>query len=167
MEAYIGLGSNLMDPIGQLEQAKTELARLPSTVVLACSSFYCSPPLGPRNQPDFVNAVVRLRTALAELALLDQLQRIERKHRRLKVQRWGRRTLDLDILLYGSRQFSHPRLTIPHPHLDRRAFVLLPLYELNQDLSIPGRGKLSRLARGLSGPKKEQCRRWRPTSGCG
>lgn len=122
-----------------------QLAELPSTRVVSRSSLYVTEPVGPRNQPDFVNAVAGLKTALPPLVLLDHMQRIEHQHRRLRSQRWGRRSLDLDVLLYGPRTMNLPRLQVPHPYLHRRAFVLIPLNEIAPHLSIPGSGRLSTL----------------------
>lgn len=142
---YIGLGSNIDQPERHVRKALVDLAALPSTRLAGESSLYGSPPLGPRNQPDFVNAVAGLETALTPLVLLGHLQRIERRHGRKRVQHWGRRTLDLDILLYGAITIEHPQLKIPHPHMHERLFVLAPLNELQPGLTIPGRGNLSRL----------------------
>ncbi len=142
---YVGLGSNLNDPHGQLAAGMNELAELPGTQVEARSSLYESEPMGPSDQPDYVNAVVRLRTALSPEALLDGLQAIEQGHGRQRTRRWGARTLDLDILLYGERQIAGPRLRIPHPGIARRNFVLHPLAELDSQLEIPGLGSVAEL----------------------
>lgn len=128
--AYIGLGSNLADPAAQLCQAFNELDCLPLCQTIACSSLYATPPIGPQDQPDFINAVVLLKTALSPLALLDQLQALEQRHRRQRLRHWGPRTLDLDVLLYGQRTLMHPRLQVPHPRMHERAFVLVPLAEI-------------------------------------
>ncbi len=128
---YIGLGSNLATPLAQLRQALKALAALPGTRLAATSSFYLSDPLGPPDQPRYVNAVAALDTDLAPLELLDALQAIEQAQGRVrKDERWGPRTLDLDILLYGERLIDEPRLTVPHYHLHARAFVLYPLAEI-------------------------------------
>jgi 2-amino-4-hydroxy-6-hydroxymethyldihydropteridine diphosphokinase len=142
---YVGLGSNLNDPHGQLAAGMNELAELPGTQVEARSSLYESEPMGPSDQPDYVNAVVRLRTALSPEALLDGLQAIEQGHGRQRTRRWGARTLDLDILLYGERQIAGPRLRVPHPGIARRNFVLHPLAELDSQLEIPGLGSVAEL----------------------
>jgi 2-amino-4-hydroxy-6-hydroxymethyldihydropteridine diphosphokinase len=142
---YVGLGSNLNDPHGQLAAGMNELAELPGTQVEARSSLYESEPMGPSDQPDYVNAVVRLRTALSPEALLDGLQAIEQGHGRQRTRRWGARTLDLDILLYGERQIAGPRLRVPHPGIARRNFVLHPLAELDSRLEIPGLGSVAEL----------------------
>ena len=135
---YIGLGSNLADPLTQLRSALAALAALPQTSLAAQSSFYASDPLGPADQPRYVNAVAALDTELAPLELLDALQRIELEQGRLrKAERWGPRTLDLDILLFGERQLAEPRLTVPHYHMHARAFVLYPLAEIAPQLRLP------------------------------
>ncbi|WP_152208588.1 2-amino-4-hydroxy-6-hydroxymethyldihydropteridine diphosphokinase [Marinobacter changyiensis] len=137
VEVYIGLGSNLADPLRQLARAVVELASLPDTSLIAQSAFYSSRPVGPQDQPDFINGAVRLNTSLAPLALLDHLQRIENTHGRLRNQHWGPRTLDLDLLLYGDRPVQNERLMVPHPELANRDFVLQPLLELNPELVLP------------------------------
>ncbi|WP_263144669.1 2-amino-4-hydroxy-6-hydroxymethyldihydropteridine diphosphokinase [Pseudomonas sp. RIT-PI-AD] len=136
--AYIGLGSNLAKPRAQLEAALAALARLPDSRLAAVSSLYASDPLGPADQPRYVNAVAALDTRLDPLLLLDALQAIEREQGRVrKAERWGPRTLDLDILLYGERTLDSPRLTLPHYHMHARAFVLYPLAEIAGDLRLP------------------------------
>lgn len=128
---YIGLGSNLAEPRQQLRGAIDALARIPDSQVTAISSLYLSDPLGPSDQPRYNNAVAALDTSLSPLALLDALQAIElAQGRERKAERWGPRTLDLDILLFGDRQISEPRLTVPHYHMHARAFVLYPLAEI-------------------------------------
>ncbi|WP_421868903.1 2-amino-4-hydroxy-6-hydroxymethyldihydropteridine diphosphokinase [Motiliproteus sp.] len=134
---YIGLGSNLEDPLKQVQQALQELAELPHCSNLAHSRLYRSDPVGPAGQPDYINAVARLETRLQPLDLLDQLQALEQQHRRVRLQHWGPRTLDLDILLYGDRQIDLPRLQVPHPHMSDRNFVLYPLQELEPTLKFP------------------------------
>jgi len=136
--AYIVLGSNLETPVEQLRAALRALAALPGSRLAAVSSFYISEPLGPADQPRFVNAVAALDTDLAPLALLDALQAIEREQGRVrKAERWGPRTLDLDIVLFGDLQLSSERLTLPHYHMHARAFVLYPLAEIAPDLRLP------------------------------
>lgn len=142
VRAYVGLGSNLDHPISQVRQAFAELDALPATRCVVCSPLYRSAPVGPQDQPDFVNAVAALDTTLEASMLLAELQRLEQRHRRVRRRHWGPRTLDLDLLLYGSEQRCDPQLTIPHPHLCERAFVLQPLYNIAPDLHIPGRGDL-------------------------
>ncbi|MGE8361091.1 2-amino-4-hydroxy-6-hydroxymethyldihydropteridine diphosphokinase [Pseudomonas sp.] len=143
---YIGLGSNLAEPLGQLQAALAALAALPQTRLAATSSFYASDPLGPADQPRYVNAVAALDTTLEPLALLDALQGIEQNQGRVrKAERWGPRTLDLDILLFGERLLDEPRLQVPHYHMHARAFVLYPLAELAPDLQLPDGRLLSAL----------------------
>ena len=135
--AYIGLGSNLNNPINQLQQALANLANLPQSQLLKASSFYCGPPMGNQNQPDFVNAVAKIQTHLPALELLTALQAIENQQGRVRAERWGPRTLDLDILLYGNQQSQDIALTLPHVGLYFRAFVLYPLYECEPELILP------------------------------
>lgn len=134
---YIGLGSNLDDPAAQLRSALAQMRQVPQTTLEACSGFYASAPVGPGEQPDYVNAVARLDTGLAPEVLLDALQAIENLHGRERTLRWGARTLDLDILLYGSQQLDSARLQVPHPRMAERNFVLEPLVELAPDLKMP------------------------------
>jgi len=152
VRTFIGLGSNIDQPLGHVRDALLQLAALPSTRMVAGSSLYASSPVGPRNQPDYVNAVAELNTALAPRVLLAHLQRIERRHGRVRIQRWGRRTLDLDILLFGNRIINHPGLRVPHPRMQLRTFVLAPLSELDPEVLVPEKGKagmlLDRLQRG-------------------
>ncbi len=143
---YIGLGSNLATPHAQLRSALAALAALPQTHLAAQSSLYASDPLGPADQPRYVNAVAALDTDLSPLALLDALQTIELEQGRTrKAERWGPRTLDLDILLFGERQLNEPRLTVPHYHMHARAFVLYPLAEIAPALRLPDGRALSEL----------------------
>jgi 2-amino-4-hydroxy-6-hydroxymethyldihydropteridine diphosphokinase len=143
---YIGLGSNLAAPLEQLRSALAALAALPQTSLTAQSSFYISDPLGPADQPRYVNAVAALDTELPPLELLDALQAIEQEQGRMrKAERWGPRTLDLDILLFGERQLEEPRLTVPHYHMHARAFVLYPLAEVAPQLQLPDGRALSAL----------------------
>jgi 2-amino-4-hydroxy-6-hydroxymethyldihydropteridine diphosphokinase len=132
---FIGLGSNLSDPEWQLHQALQALRALPNSRFLACSSFYRSKPLGPQDQPDFINAVAALETDLPAQMLLDQLQQIEQQQGRVRKRHWGERTLDLDILLYGRQKREDSRLSLPHPQMGQRSFVMLPLLELMQSLT--------------------------------
>lgn len=141
--AFVALGSNLDEPRRQVERALERLARLPATRVTGTSRLYRSEPLGVADQPDFVNAVVRLETGLTARALLDALLAVERAHGRTRsAERWGPRTLDLDLLLYADAVLDEPGLEVPHPGLTARAFVLYPLAELAPDLGIPGAGPL-------------------------
>lgn len=136
-DAFIGLGSNLADPTAQLARAIAALAGLPRTSLIAQSAFYCSRPVGPQDQPDFVNGAAWLRTELGALELLDHLQQIELHHGRERKQHWGPRTLDLDLLLFGTDTIHSDRLTVPHRELPNRDFVLQPLLDLNADLTLP------------------------------
>jgi 2-amino-4-hydroxy-6-hydroxymethyldihydropteridine diphosphokinase len=138
--ATIGLGANLNDPAAQVEYALAELDRLPGTRLLAHSSLYASAPVGYVDQPDFINAVAQVETTLAPRALLDALLDIEHRHGRERSFRNAPRTLDLDLLLYGNAHFHEEALTLPHPRMTERAFVLLPLLEIAPDTVIPGLG---------------------------
>jgi len=144
---YIGIGSTLQQPIEQVKQALVHLAEIPRSRLLAHSPFYRSTPLGPVEQPDYINAVAALETELAPLDLLDALQSIERQQGRVRSgERWGPRTLDLDLLLYGDQQIANDRLIVPHPGLGERNFVLYPLYDIaGENLRIPGLGLLGQL----------------------
>jgi 2-amino-4-hydroxy-6-hydroxymethyldihydropteridine diphosphokinase len=146
---YIGLGSNLADPRAQVEQGIGELAALDGARLLACSALYASAPVGPPGQPDYVNAVVALESRRSPADLLAALQGIERRHgRRRDGARWGPRTLDLDILLYGRLETVVPGLVLPHPQIRHRAFVLVPLADIAPlDLPVPGQGVLGELLR--------------------
>ncbi len=137
IDAFIGLGSNLENPLGQLARAVVELAALPQTHLVAQSPFYASRPVGPQDQPDFVNGAVWLRTDLSPHNLLDHLQAIEQVHGRERLQHWGPRTLDLDLLIYGQQELCDERLTLPHRELPNRDFVLQPLLDLAPDLQLP------------------------------
>lgn len=137
VRAYIGLGSNLDDPVQQLHLALASLAKLPHSRLAGCSRYYRSAPLGPQDQPDYINAVAALDTTLEPDPLLDALQAIEAAQGRVRARRWGPRTLDLDLLLYGDEVLVTQRLTVPHPGLGERNFVLYPLYELAPDLVLP------------------------------
>ncbi|WP_341581284.1 2-amino-4-hydroxy-6-hydroxymethyldihydropteridine diphosphokinase [Marinobacter metalliresistant] len=136
-DAFIGLGSNLEAPVVQLARAVSELAALPDTTLVAQSAFYASRPVGPQDQPDFVNGAVWLKTSLAPHQLLDQLQSIEQAHGRERLRHWGPRTLDLDLLLFGNRALDDERLTVPHRELPNRDFALQPLLDLNPGLTLP------------------------------
>ncbi|WP_129138246.1 2-amino-4-hydroxy-6-hydroxymethyldihydropteridine diphosphokinase [Modicisalibacter coralii] len=136
--AYVGLGSNLEGPRDQVTRALSELDRLPTTRLVSASPLYASTPMGPADQPDFINAVAKLITRLSPLALLDQLQALEQRHRRRRQRHWGPRTLDLDLLLYAQRRQTSPRLTLPHPGIGERNFVLVPLADIAPDLKLDG-----------------------------
>jgi 2-amino-4-hydroxy-6-hydroxymethyldihydropteridine diphosphokinase len=141
--AYIALGANLGDPASTLRAAFGALANLPDSRVLRCSSLYRTAPVGIIDQPEFVNAVAQLETTLMPQALLRELLDIERRFGRLRAEKNGPRTLDLDLLLYDDQYLDLPELTLPHPRLHLRAFVLQPLAELASDLRLPGRGHIN------------------------
>ena len=141
--AYVALGANLGDPKATVLAAFAALANLPESRVARCSSLYRTAPVGILSQPDFVNAVALLETTLAPEALLDALLDIEARFGRIRRERNGPRTLDLDLLLYDDIELDLPRLTLPHPRLHLRAFVLLPLAEVAPNLAIPRRGSLA------------------------
>jgi 2-amino-4-hydroxy-6-hydroxymethyldihydropteridine diphosphokinase len=136
IDVYIGLGSNLHNPIEQAEQAIIELARHRHLRNVNASSLYSSKPVGPQDQPDYVNAAVFLQTQLGPHDLLDLLQSLEQDHGRVRKRHWGERTLDLDLLCYGNAQIHTPRLTVPHPFMLERSFVLYPLMELSPNLVL-------------------------------
>ena len=145
IDAYIGLGSNLDHPQQQILQAMDELDCIPESWLVRTSSLYASAPMGPQDQPAYVNAVAAITTGLAPLDLLDELQEIEKRHGRVRERRWGPRTLDLDLLLYGDQIIREHRLTVPHPGMTRRAFVLKPLFEIAPRLQVPGLGTVEKL----------------------
>ena len=146
--AFIGLGSNLANPGRQVLQALQAIGELPHTKVLAASSLYCSKPIGFLQQPDFINAVAKVETELTPRALLDTLLGLERARGRTREFRNAPRTLDLDILLYDDLRYHEPGLTIPHPQMHLRAFVLRPLLEIAPDCIIPGVGPVAEVMKG-------------------
>lgn len=138
MRVYLALGSNLADPLHQVQSALDALAAIPQSRLVACSSLYRTPPYGPPDQPDYLNAAVALDTELSPEALLDHTQRIELEQGRVrKDHRWGPRTLDLDIMLFGDLTLATARLTVPHYDMHNRAFMLLPLLEIAPALCLP------------------------------
>ena len=143
--AYIGLGSNLENPSEQIHSACAAIAAVAGIVEQGFSSLYHSAPMGPQDQPDYVNAVMAVATELPPMELLRALQAIENSHGRVRAKRWGARTLDLDILLYGEQVIELPDLTIPHVGMTEREFVLYPLHEIAPQLIIPNKGKLVEL----------------------
>lgn len=146
VRAYVGLGSNLNNPVAQIRSALAALDMIPATCCVAHSSLYCSKPMGAIAQPDYVNAVAALDTHLSAHELLQELHLLEAQHGRVRgEERWGPRTLDLDLLLYGNQNHSCDKLTVPHPGLPQRDFVLYPLHEIAPELDIPGAGSLGRL----------------------
>jgi 2-amino-4-hydroxy-6-hydroxymethyldihydropteridine diphosphokinase len=143
--AYVGMGGNLDDPVARIGRALDDLDRLPRTVLCRVSSFYRNPPMGPAEQPHFVNAVAEIETGLDASRLLNGLQAIETASGRVRGLRWGPRTLDLDLLLYGAEQSDDPQLTLPHPGVAKRAFVLVPLAEIAATVVVPGLGAAAAL----------------------
>ena len=145
-DAYIGIGSNLQDPLAQVSSAILQLNQLENSSLVAFSNLYSSRPMGPPDQPTYINAVARLNTRLSPASLLKHLQDIENQHSRSRQgDHWGPRTLDLDILVYGNHTVNNQSLRIPHPGIKWREFVLYPLHEVNKNLMIPGLGTVHRL----------------------
>ena len=147
--AYIGLGANLEDPVAQVAAGVAALAALPRTRLIAQSSLYRTAPVGYADQPDFINAVAAVATELSPRALLDAMLATEQHHGRVRTFPNAPRTLDLDVLLYGQMQMHEDGLTIPHPRMHERAFVLVPLAEIAPRCVIPGRGAVGELLRGI------------------
>ncbi len=147
VEVYIGLGSNLENPAEQIKHARLSIANQAHISEVSFSSLYASPPMGPQDQPDYVNAVMRINTDLSAIELLKVLQKIEIDFGRVrKGERWGARTLDLDLLLYADQQIELPDLTVPHIGLSERAFVLYPLQEIApEELVVQGKGTIKQL----------------------
>ncbi len=146
MSVFIAIGSNLSDPVAQAQLAIQTLQQHPDITVIACSSLYSSTPMGPQDQPDYINAVIEISTHLSPLELLDCTQKIELEQGRVrKNERWGPRSLDLDILLYDEQVIEHERLTIPHYGMKVREFVLYPLHEIAPNLNLPDGTKLATL----------------------
>jgi 2-amino-4-hydroxy-6-hydroxymethyldihydropteridine diphosphokinase len=150
--AYIGLGSNLENPTEQVQKAFQELDQLSATECVKRSGLFLTRPVGPQDQPDYINAAVKLETGLTAERLLDELQGLEQLHQRVrKAEQWGPRTLDLDLLLYDQQRITTARLLVPHPRMAGRAFVLYPLAEVAPlDLRIPGHGMLGELLEQVS-----------------
>ena len=149
--AFVGLGANLGLAEASVRAAILALGAVPQTMLIAASRLYRTPAWGRENQPDFINAVAQLRTTLAPLQLLDALLGIEQSFGRMRQagERWGPRTLDLDLLLYADQVIALPRLQVPHPHLHARAFALLPLSELAPEAIIPGHGTVQQALQAL------------------
>ena len=137
IRCFIALGSNLDHPEQQVQRACQALASLPDSRLEAISPWYLSTPIGPGRQPDYINGVAELSTNLPATELLKQLQAIENQQQRVRKERWGPRTLDLDILLYGNQCINLPELTVPHPRMMERNFVLYPLADIAPDLQFP------------------------------
>ena len=143
---YLALGSNLADPLHQVQSALDALAQIPQSSLIVCSSLYRTPPYGPPDQPDYLNAAVALDTDLSPEVLLDHTQRIELEHGRVrKDHRWGPRTLDLDIMLFGDMTLSTDRLIVPHYDMHNRAFMLVPLLEIAPNLCLPNGTRIADL----------------------
>lgn len=156
--AYIAIGSNLASPLEQVNAAVQALGEIPQSRIVAVSSFYRTPPLGPQDQPDYLNAAVVLETALSAETLLDNTQRIELQQGRVrKAERWGPRTLDLDIMLFGHETINTERLTVPHYDMKNRGFMLWPLFEVAPDLIFPDGTSLQSILDGLNA---ERPARW-------
>ncbi len=149
-QCFVALGSNLGDPLVQVMKAVEALQHLPDTRLLALSSFYRSVAIGPGVQPDYINGVAELDTGLTPHQLLVQLQQIEQQHKRVRTERWGPRTLDLDILLFGDQLLDEADLTIPHPRMQERNFVLYPLLSLVSEWQFPDGRSLSDLIKKCS-----------------
>lgn len=142
---YIGLGSNLDEPYLQIKNAIMAIGKLLGTEITQDSGYFKSKPMGPEDQPDFLNAVVEIRTTLTAKDLLTQCQLIEAQQGRIKTRHWGERSIDLDILLYEDLQIEMEELTIPHPGICERDFVYMPLLKINQSIDIPGKGSLAEI----------------------
>lgn len=146
--AYIAIGSNLASPLEQVNAALKAIDDIPESRILAVSSFYRTPPLGPQDQPDYLNAAVALETSLTAEELLNHTQRIELQQGRVrKAERWGPRTLDLDIMLFGNETINTERLTVPHYDMKNRGFMLWPLFEIAPKLVFPDGTGLDNLLR--------------------
>ncbi len=154
--AYVGMGANLGDPETQLEAAWQALGRIERTKAIARSSLYRSAPMGYAQQPDFLNCVAKIDTGLGPETLLEALQDIERELGRERSFPNAPRTIDLDLLLFGNRRIDTPGLTVPHPRMHERAFVLAPLAELDPRVQIPGLGSAADLLRACSGQRIER-----------
>jgi len=151
--AFVGLGANLGEAARTVREALQELDALPDTRLLRASRLYRTRAWGVEAQPDFINAVAMLETALSARGLLDALLALERAHGRDRARetRWGPRTLDLDLLVHGDARIDEPGLRVPHPHLHERAFVLLPLADIAPDTVVPGAGRVRELAAAMAG----------------
>ena len=149
-QVYLGIGSNKNHPYFRINTVLKQINRLTSTNIVKKSSLYVTKPLGPQAQPNFINCVIEIRTNLEPLALLYELQNLERLHNRKKTKRWGPRSMDIDILIYNNLIMNTDKLIIPHPGLEYRDFVLIPLYEITTyGYKIPKYGKIISLIRNL------------------
>lgn len=145
VEAFVALGSNLRDPVQQIRAAFSALARLPGTTVAEASSLYANPPIGPQDQPEFVNAVARLHTTLTAQSLLAELKILEVAAGRQGARHWGERVLDLDLLTYADEESADPTLLLPHPGIAFRRFVLVPWLEIAPDARLPDGRRIAAL----------------------
>ena len=149
-QVYLGIGSNKNHPYFRIYTVLKQINRIKSTNIVKKSSLYITKPLGPQAQPNFLNSVIEIRTNLKPMELLDQLQNLERLHNRKKTKRWGPRSMDIDILIYNNLIMNTDKLIIPHPGLEYRDFVLIPLYEITTyGYKIPKYGKIISLIRNL------------------
>ncbi len=144
-KVYLGLGSNLKSPARQIKTALKAIAKLPGTELRSCAPWYQSAPIGPGSQPCYINTVAAIDTVLKPLTLLRALQQIEKQQGRKRIVHWGPRTLDIDILLYATLTLNTRQLTIPHPRLDERNFVLRPLADIAPNLCLPDGTPLAKL----------------------
>lgn len=155
--AFIGIGSNLSAPFAQVIKAVTEINNRDQCQVIKSSALYSSKPMGPQDQPDYVNAVIEIQTPLSALGLLDQLQEIEHDTGRVrKADRWGARILDLDIILFNNDVIENERLTVPHYGMKLREFVLIPLAEIAPELTLPDGDSVALLSQNISRNKLEK-----------
>ena len=149
-QVYLGIGSNKNHPYFRINTVLKQINRIKSTNIVKKSSLYVTKPLGPQVQPNFINSVIEIRTSLEPIDLLDELQNLERLHNRKKTKRWGPRSMDIDILIYNNLIMNTDKLIIPHPGLEYRDFVLIPLYEITTyGYKIPKYGKIISLIRNL------------------
>lgn len=149
-QVFIGIGSNKNHPYFRIYSVLKQINRIKSTRIVKKSSLYETKPLGPQSQPNFINAVIEITTNLNPHELLDELQGLEKQHNRKRTKKWGPRSIDLDILIYNRITMESKNLTIPHPGLEYREFVLIPLYEItNYGYEIPKYGKVSNLIKNL------------------
>jgi len=153
---YIGLGSNIDNPTAHISTAFIEIGQIPNSKLKRQSSLYRSSPMGNIDQPEFINAVVELDTELSAITLLGHMHTIEEKHGRVRTQHWGPRSLDLDLLLYGDHHIENRKLTVPHPGINDRNFVLCPLLEIVPEIVIPGSGSAKKILEniGINGLEK-------------
>ena len=150
-QVYLGIGSNKNHPYFRINTVLKQINRIKSTNIIKKSSLYVTRPLGPQAQPDFINSVIEIRTNLKPIELLDELQNLEKLHNRKKTKRWGPRSMDIDILIYNNLIMNTDKLVIPHPGLEYRDFVLIPLYEITSyRYEIPKYGKITTLIKNLS-----------------